>query len=629
MTSFNRFIKFNNEQVDAKKLLSYELLARALSSATYLKVTQRKLMEFRPSEGAISFSFFWKHRSEEIERAGQKTDIYLLAAGFWRDFDIASYQRLLQTVVLHPLRNLAIQIGVLFEEFRLMEQVIKERPGTSELFTIRTDVMVHHHREQFFENSRKGFVADALLNYIYISVHKGTMFSSSLEGPDFFSILVKPIERIYDQRDTKSNMSLATLIAELAEEWIERDLVHTYYSLGDELSKDESFHYHAGVKDADIGDEEQKDTIEEIFRTWHRENQTEKGVHLNFELENGQSGRGGTDARQGHEDTDITEIGLGRSEGKQKPKRGIPEREGDRVDFSKKDGSIFGENHAYVVYEEKRIDYTKDEQKAGLLEKWRLAQEPHVRAFVKELRRRIDLKRGSRRDHLSIGRLSSNILPLVTEERPRPFYRKQAPSKNLDAVFGLLVDGSASMTDKLEETKMAVLLFHDILRRLEIRHEIVLFYEDAFEATATMQPNTFEWVHKLEDGVKDSGHAILSVNAHEDNRDGFAIRWMVERLKNQQEKHKFLLVFSDGEPSAFGYDQNGILDTAEAVIQAEKAGISVLHLFLNTVAPSEEQKELFRMIYGAKSAASDTVEDFSDQTLRILRKMLTLVVQSH
>ena len=46
------------------------------------------------------------------------------------------------------------------------------------------------------------------------------------------------------------------------------------------------------------------------------------------------------------------------------------------------------------------------------------------------------------------------------------FIRKNAPSVNLDAVFGLLVDGSASMLDKLDETKQAVLLFHDVLRQL-------------------------------------------------------------------------------------------------------------------------------------------------------------------
>ena len=55
---------------------------------------------------------------------------------------------------------------------------------------------------------------------------------------------------------------------------------------------------------------------------------------------------------------------------------------------------------------------------------------------------------------------------MVVDERPKPFYRKNAPSVKLDAVFGLLVDGSASMLDKLDETKQAVLLFHDVLRKL-------------------------------------------------------------------------------------------------------------------------------------------------------------------
>lgn len=629
MTSFNRFIKFNNEQVDAQNLLSYELLARALSGATYLKVTQRKLMEFRPSEGAVSFSFFWKHRSEEIERAGQKTDIYLLAAGFWRHFDVAAYRQLLKKLAHHPLRNLGIQLAILIEEFRLMEKVMYERPGTTRLFRVRTEVMTDDHRRQFAENRMKGFIADALMNYVYMSVHNGTMFSSTLDSPDFFQLVAKPIERVYDLHNTKSTMELTLLMLEIVEEWIDRDLVHTFYSLGEELSKDDPFLYHEGAKDVQPEDREEKDTIEEIFRTWHRESQVEKGVHLTYELEHGRSGRGGTNAHEGDAGAEVTEVGLGRSEGKQQPKKGLPEREEDRSDSGKKDGSIFGENHVHVVYEEKRIEYSKDEELANVLEKWRHEHEHHVRAFVKELRRRIDLKRGNRREHLSVGRLSSNLMPIFTEERPKPFFRKQMPTKHLDAVFGLLVDGSASMIDKLEETKRAVLLFHDILRRLEIPHEIVLFYEDAFEATESYQPNTFEWIHKLEDGVRDSGQAILSFDAHEDNRDGFAIRWMTERLKSRQEKHKFLFVFSDGEPSAFGYDQNGILDTAESVMQAEKMGVSVLHLFLSTVLPTEEQRELFRMIYGAKSATSDSVDDFSDQTLRILRKMLTLVIQSH
>ena len=97
--------------------------------------------------------------------------------------------------------------------------------------------------------------------------------------------------------------------------------------------------------------------------------------------------------------------------------------------------------------------------------------------------------------------------------------------------------------------------------------------------------------------------------------------WPINSLA-RQEKHKFLLVFSDGEPSAFGYDRNGILDTAEAVMETEKKGISVIHLFLSTEEPTDDQKAVISMMFGNKTASSNSVESFTDQTLRILRKLI-------
>lgn len=295
--------------------------------------------------------------------------------------------------------------------------------------------------------------------------------------------------------------------------------------------------------------------------------------------------------------------------------------------MKKKAGNMFGKEHVNVVYEEKQVAVINEVENREKLILWREEQKPYVRSFVEEMKKRIELKQDVKRERLMIGRLSSKLTTLVLDERPKPFYRKTAPSVNLDAVFGLLVDGSASMIDKLDETKRAVLMFHDVLRELRVRHEISSYYEDANKASYTLQPNVFELMHTFDERDNDNGMPILSFDAYEDNRDGFAIRWMAKRLITRPEKHKFLLVFSDGEPSAFGYDRNGIVDTAEAVMEAEKRGISVIHLFLSTEPPSTDQKELFSMMFGNKTASSSSVEGFTDQTLRILRKLFTVIIR--
>ena len=64
------------------------------------------------------------------------------------------------------------------------------------------------------------------------------------------------------------------------------------------------------------GKQDSKETIEEVFRSWHRENEEESGVHLEYELEHGRSGiSDASDAAEGNEEAQIEETGNGDSEG--------------------------------------------------------------------------------------------------------------------------------------------------------------------------------------------------------------------------------------------------------------------------------------------------------------------------
>ncbi|AOV07701.1 vWA domain-containing protein [Sporosarcina ureilytica] len=635
MVKMNRFIQFNDETVDTKTLILYERLARALADANYLELTERKLLEFRPEEGVLSMTVFWRHRAEEIMHAGRLSDIYLLSAGFWKHFNIQTWRNFTLNYEHHTLKQLAFELLLMLEEFRLSDKIMNERPGTVDAFTVRKEAYVAFHRTGVQTNMRMGHLADALLNELYIVLYEGTFAGSSIEwGPIQFDLVKSILENAYDTKSTEENVYVVNRIMTVIEDSIQADLLHQYYSIGDAFTGKEiaPFEYHEGMQDAESGEEDSKDTIEEVFRTWHEENEEEQGVHLQFELEHGRSSKAiGEDATEGSNEAEIEETGYGQSVGDKSEQEAEDEREqtGGRDNPKKQAGHQFGKEHLNVVYEEQIVEIQNEIENRRKLQLWRESQKPYVRSFVEEMRKRIDLKQETKRERLMHGRLSTKLTTLLIDERPKPFYRKNAPSTQLDAVFGLLVDGSASMIDKLDETKKAVLLFHDVLRELQVSHEISSYAEDAFKASAEVQPNIFGLMHTFQDRNSDSGLPILSFDAGEDNRDGFAIRWMADRLARRPEKHKFLLVFSDGEPSAFGYDRNGIVDTAEAVMESEKRGISVIHLFLAKEEPTEDQRAIFSMIYGNKTASSHTVEGFSDQTLRILRKLLAIVIRTN
>lgn len=629
----DRFIQFNNEQIDARQMISYEQLANALARSNSISLIERQFMELTPDEETIAMSVFWRHREPQQMHLGRLSDIYLLTEGFWRHFSVEDWLMFEKELDEFHFPKLMKQLFIMAEEFRLMEQVGKIRPGTKKAFVVRSATYLATYKHQVSDYKQKGFFAEALMTYLYIAIHEGSQQLPTGGIFDQFEAVLPIWQHVYDSRQTSDSIRLIYRMYPLIEQFMKKDLTLNFYALLDSVSNHfVSDHEHKGVCGMEEGNtDEAKETIEEIFRTWHRESEDDSGTHMRFELERGNAGKALSDeAVEGQGGQDITEVGTGGdTDATAKPQKEDSIGTKQLKKKYNKSGENFGKEHEHVIYVEKRIDAQSTAATQQVMERWRLEQEPHVRALTTELRKRMAQKKIDKRTNLSFGRLSQKqLLRFVTDDRPKPFYKKDAPAKPLDAVFGLLIDGSASMMDKMEETKKAVLLFHDVLRSLGIAHEMVSFYEDAYEATEESQPNTFEWLHKLEDGAKDSSMNIAAMEPHEDNRDGFAIRWMTERLKRRSEKHRFLLVFSDGEPSAFEYALNGILDTAEAVLEAEKEKITVLHLFLNTAMPSEEQLQLFATIYGKQSIVADDVNRFSEITLRTLRKVLALVVSA-
>ncbi|WP_019415487.1 nitric oxide reductase activation protein NorD [Paenisporosarcina sp. TG20] len=630
MSSINRFIQFNNETINAKRMIQLEQLARALSRAPYLTLTTRKLSEFRPKESAISISHFWNHREPDIEHKGQLSDLYLLTSGFWRHFNLSAWNRYKKEVNHLPLREFALQLAMSAEEFRLSNLIRQERPGTESAFVVREDVYTTFHEQQLMVNFSKGFISDSLFSFLYVALRKGSQTALSVEDyPSFFKLILSKWQFVFDSTSTAESCKICLNILYALENVMTKDLTHTFVAIHENLQEtvyEDKNKRHLDQQSSD--NLPPSDTIEEVFRTWHRETEKQQGPHLEYELTKGNKGKiNNGRMEEGDESNEIESEGAGTSTSNKKSKQSGKINGKSERRQTKQSGERFGDEHLHVTLEEKRIELKDDSFMNENILSIRSDQKPLVKAFTKEIRKRIDQKQENLRTNLSKGRLTPNLTSLLIEQRPKPFYKKNNPSLPLDAVFGLLVDSSASMIDKMDETKKAVLMFHDVLRDLGIRHDIVSYYEDAYEASELEQPNVFLFCHQVDEGAKDNSEAIMSLDANEDNRDGLAIRWMAERLNRRPEKHKFILLFSDGEPSAFGYAANGIVDTAEAVMEVEKKGIHLLHLFLSAEEPVEEQLKLFHMMFGSKTATAKNADEFTTQTLRLLRRMLYIIVK--
>jgi nitric oxide reductase activation protein len=247
---------------------------------------------------------------------------------------------------------------------------------------------------------------------------------------------------------------------------------------------------------------------------------------------------------------------------------------------------------------------------------------PFVTQLKQNFLKTMEHKRTSPREDLHFGRLGKKLTRLVTDKNPRLFRKKQESQHELDTTFTLLVDCSASMFNKMEETQKGIVLFHETLKALRIPHSVVGFWEDAADATTNDQPNYFHEVISYRNSLHQPGASIIQLEPQEDNRDGYSIRRMGEELAKRPEQQKILLVFSDGEPAAFDYETHGVLDTHEAVTRTRKLGIETIGMFIANGEITEEEEKLMQNIYGPQNVVVPSAAELVDYLMPVLRKLL-------
>ncbi|MEI5908883.1 VWA domain-containing protein [Bacillus spongiae] len=631
----HRFIQFNDETINSFLVMELIDLAKTLTRNKEMDVQYGPHSYLDEKNDVIFVSHFWDHRPYEEEVNGLKSDIYLRSLGSYQHSDTLEVVNYIKKIRKTTIPSFAKQLFILGEDIRLEQLCVKERKGTRKAFNIRREIYRKYFETQLNVNLVKSVHTDALFNALFLQMSAETVVDTPpiTEAIDLaMPFIRRELQALYETDSTKSVIKHCLTIVDVLDEIVEKDMLNEYFHLPENVyaAEDTSLTFDDLKRkdklknDDQIDSKENSNLFEEKMEMWHRETDEAGQTFLQFDIEQGsQTNLLGEGVREGDEgDQALGAVQGSSQQTNQNQYDQLEARQSEREEKEGANSSDYGKEnkHAYpifltgksVLYEQIK---TYQEQKAQITS--------YQKKLQKMIEKTLEHKMIQPRSDLHVGRLSKQLLPYFTDENPRLFYKKNNPSTEIDAVFSLLVDCSASMYDKMEETKRGITLFHEALKSVKVPHEIVGFWEDTNAATEVNQPNYFQDVITFATSLKrSSGPEIMQLEPQEDNRDGLAIRVMTERLLSRFEKQKFLLVFSDGEPAAMGYEQNGIIDTHKAVLEARKQGIEVLNVFLANGEIDEGQKITIQNIYGRYSILVSNVEELPDVLFPLLRKLL-------
>lgn len=636
-----KFLDFMDKRTDPFIQLTLADLARTLAHDNKLRVDFSFHSYCQKQAARITISHYWAKLPDEARIDGMKSDVYLRAFGNMHFTDMNSLWAFAAGLNGARLPSFLKQVFCLLEDWRLESLCTAKRPGMAEAFHFRYSAFHRRFRERFgFHKSREDW-ADMIFCAVYLQlIGRPVAFPAALAN-------IKPAIRQTANaasalRTTQDAAELAISLSNALCKYktIIRDMSAGYFTFADHSPADPSSALAvvrpplSSTSSENVKNKEEKQAAAEKMPARQREQKQSGDNFLQFDLTKGKktnlvggepssletSGQVSANARGSALDTDRKDYG------------NEPEQAGIRTSpFKKKaSGKTFGEPgtlHRFAKAVPRRPRKpSSDEQKN--YQAMASAVSPIQKRLERTIQKTIEQKQNEPMSDLLFGRLSRRrLLSLFTNEQPRLFYKKNVNFSRLpDAAFSLLVDCSASMADKIDETKAGLILFHETLRRLKLPHTVTGFWEDAICADKDLQTNIlFQVIAFSESLTKNSGRTILQLQPEEDNRDGFVIRLAARDLLKRDEKRKVMIIFTDGEPSAYGYTDNAaIIDTYNAVSRARKQGIEVIGIFLSNGEQQDKEKQTMKMIYGRECLIIPRIADIPYTLSPLLKKVLLL-----
>ncbi|KRG10148.1 vWA domain-containing protein [Staphylococcus sp. NAM3COL9] len=623
----DRFIKFNDEQLDAKQVMMLQDLARLLLKNEQAHVKIQKFPYYDPIHHTLITSSFWSHRSKEIESTGLKSDVLLATYGYHMMDEKTVNEIIHNREFQHP--KFFQQLFKLLEDKRVLNTIVQLRPSTKPIIQMRNEVRLNYTQTQIKVYKTKTTFTDLLFLYLEASFLTENFYDVPQIHPQIDDILNHMYQYLPDffyNETSEDNMYLAERIMYQIDNILKEDMLNEYYHIPkkvyeaiQELNFEDLTRTDSSNLDGQSEEQNDKEVVSEDMESNNQDSASEGGAYLEMELHEGENSdvMGDNDtAREGDASDDMTDM---------QTKKG----KGSTDNVEDDEGGSVGHNQAFAlkgINQNVEIKWNIPDIEPQYINDYHDVESEvqfETKDLIQIIKKTIDREYQDERRNLTKGRLQKNLLNWFIDDQYKLFYKKQDLSQSFDATFTLLVDASASMHDKMEETIKGVVLFHETLKSLNVKHEILAFNEDAFDADEANQPNIIDEIISYDRSILEKdGPRIMALEPQDDNRDGVAIRIGSERLIRRSHNQRFLIVFSDGEPSAYNYSQDGILDTYEAVETARKMGIEVFNVFLSQDSITEDIEQTIHNIYGQYAIFVEGVENLPSHLSPLLKKLL-------
>jgi hypothetical protein len=217
------------------------------------------------------------------------------------------------------------------------------------------------------------------------------------------------------------------------------------------------------------------------------------------------------------------------------------------------------------------------------------------------------------------GRLDTNKIAEAKQNVPT-IYERFGEVKTNKLNIGVLVDESGSMGsyDKIKKARQAAIFMYEIFKKVpDVR--MYMYGHTADSGGGGTYGDCIMRIY-TEHGKSANPHALGSLSARANNRDGDAILAAAQKIRSMNSDPCLLFVISDGAPYASNYSgQAAIDDTRKKVTQAQALGFQVIQIAIEEEVPSEEMFDYSIKMTDIKNLPNDLIAYVSKRVDKLIK----------